>query len=302
MVGTRSKNSAKGLQNVNEKFLASTSLDNKPTQNTIMPSRKRKKTAKTSPSEVEVKKIKRYIEVNKKKKQKTTDKASENGGNECDRKRVNDSKADFPSSKELKIEARSVESDEDHKSNKLVRKEDVKEGVEKVENGPKKKVGVHVSISGGLHNSVQNALNLGAKAFGLFLRNQRQWATKPLNDVDAEKFQQAFQDAGYSPNNILPHGSYLMNCASPDTETLSKSREALIDELKRCERLGLTLYNFHPGSTCGKITVNEGIQRIAESINRGHEETEYVITLIENMCCQGNTVGITALAYCCFSA
>ena len=300
MVKTRSKIGAKGFQNVDEKFVDSASFDNDPKQK--MRSRKRKKTANISPSEVEVKKIKRCVETNKKKKQKKPDKALEYGGNERDRKRVNDSKADFPLSKELKVEARSIESDEDHKSKKLVKKEDAKEGAVKVENGSKKKVGVHVSISGGLHKSVQNALDFEAKAFGLFLRNQRQWAAKPLNDADAEKFQQAFQDAGYSPNNILPHGSYLMNCASPDAETLSKSREALIDELKRCEKLGLTLYNFHPGSTCGKITTDDGIQRIAESINRGHKETKYVITLIENMCCQGHTVGITVLATCCLSA
>ena len=157
---------------------------------------------------------------------------------------------------------------------------------------PPKKVGVHVSMSGGMHNSVQNALDLGANAFGLFLRNQRQWAAKPLKDEEAERFKKAVEDAGFSTSNILPHGIYLMNCASPDEETLSKSREALVDELKRCEKLGLTLYNFHPGSTCGKITVDEGIERIAESINRAHKETKYVMTVIENMCCQGHTVSV----------
>ena len=169
----------------------------------------------------------------------------------------------------------------------------------KTEHTPMKKVGAHVSISGGLHNSVQNALDLNAYAFGLFLRNQRQWAAKPLTDEEAEKFKQAFQGAGFSPNNILPHGIYLMNCASPDDDTLSKSRDALVDELKRCERLGLTLYNFHPGSTCGKITADEGIQRIAESINTAHKQTKYVITLIENMCCQGHTVSINVFCTIC---
>ncbi|XP_065066306.1 probable endonuclease 4 [Rhopilema esculentum] len=158
-------------------------------------------------------------------------------------------------------------------------------------NGPLKKVGVHVSMSGGLHKAVKNALDLGAHAFGLFLRNQRQWASKPLTDEDAEKFKNAYIDAKFSPNNILPHGIYLVNCASPDDVSLSKSRDTLIDELKRCEKLGLTLYNFHPGSTCGKITREEGIDRIAESINIAHKETKYVVTLIENMCCQGYTIG-----------
>ena len=165
----------------------------------------------------------------------------------------------------------------------------------KNEDGVPKKVGLHVSASGGLHNAVQNALEVGACAFGLFLRNQRQWAAKPLKDEDVAKFKQALAESGYSPSNVLPHGIYLMNCASPDDSTLSKSREALADELRRCERLGLALYNFHPGSTCGKISVEEGIERIAESINEAHKETKHVSTLIENMCCQGHTVSIMSL-------
>lgn len=81
-----------------------------------------------------------------------------------------------------------------------------------------------------------------------------------------------------------------MNCGSPEEETLAKSRETLVEELKRCEKLDLTLYNFHPGSTCGKITVEECIDRIAESINGAHLQTNHVVTVLENMSCQGNTV------------
>ena len=153
-----------------------------------------------------------------------------------------------------------------------------------------KLVGAHVSISGGLHNAVSEALAIGAKAFGIFLRSQRQWASKPLQDKDAEVFKEACTKANFSPHSILPHGIYLMNCGSPDEETLSKSRATLVDELKRCEKLGLCLYNFHPGSTCGKIPVEESIGRIAESINLAHKETKYVVTVLENMSCQGNTV------------
>lgn len=154
-----------------------------------------------------------------------------------------------------------------------------------------KLIGAHVSIGGGLHNAVSEALSIGAKAFAMFLRSQRQWASKPLQDKDAELFKEACSKANFSPRSILPHGIYLMNCGSPDEETLSKSRVTLVDELKRCERLGLSLYNFHPGSTCGKITVEESIARIAESINQAHQETKYVVTVLENMSCQGNTIG-----------
>ncbi|XP_067044620.1 probable endonuclease 4 [Acropora muricata] len=154
-----------------------------------------------------------------------------------------------------------------------------------------KLVGAHVSISGGIQNAVSEALKIGAKAFGLFLRSQRQWKSKPLEDKAAELFKQACERGGFSARAILPHGIYLMNCGSPEEETLAKSRETLVEELKRCEKLGLTLYNFHPGSTCGKITVEECIDRIAESINGAHLQTNHVVTVLENMSCQGNTVG-----------
>jgi len=162
-----------------------------------------------------------------------------------------------------------------------------------------KLVGAHVSIGGGLHNAVAEAMAIGAKAFGLFLRSQRQWKSKPLEDKAAELFKEACAKANFSPHSILPHGIYLMNCGSPDEETLSKSRSTLVDELQRCEKLGLCLYNFHPGSTCGKITVEESINKIAESINLAHKETKYVITVLENMSCQGNTVSSIFLCFFC---
>ncbi|XP_013386072.1 uncharacterized protein LOC106155683 [Lingula anatina] len=155
----------------------------------------------------------------------------------------------------------------------------------------KKFVGAHVSIAGGLHKAVENAVDIGAEAIGMFLKSQRQWASKPLDDKAAEKFREACEEHQFPPHLILPHGSYLLNCGSPNPETLQKSRESLIDELRRCEKLGLSLYNFHPGSTCGEISVEQCLDRIATSINQAHRKTKYVITVIENMCGQGNTIG-----------
>ncbi|XP_076373071.1 putative endonuclease 4 isoform X3 [Tachypleus tridentatus] len=152
-------------------------------------------------------------------------------------------------------------------------------------------VGAHVSISGGLENAVYNAKAIGARAFGLFLRSQRQWVCKPLSKETAEKFREACQEHDYPCHLILPHGSYLLNCGAPNEETLRKSREALIDELKRCEMLGIPMFNFHPGSTCGEISVESCLEKIAESINLAHSKTSSVITVLENMSCQGNTVG-----------
>jgi AP endonuclease-1 len=153
-----------------------------------------------------------------------------------------------------------------------------------------KYVGAHVSISGGLHLAARRALDIGAKSFAMFLRSQRQWAAKPLDPKNADLFKTTCKDSGFSPNKILPHGIYLMNCGSPDPETLTKSRQVLVDELKRCEMLGLTLYNFHPGSTCGKISVEKCLDLIGESINMAHQQTKFVVTVLENMSCQGNTV------------
>ncbi|KAH8037420.1 hypothetical protein HPB51_009975 [Rhipicephalus microplus] len=149
---------------------------------------------------------------------------------------------------------------------------------------------------------------MGARSFGLFLRSQRQWAAKPLIQEAANRFRDACREHNFAPHQaswhsystmclcfkfqqILPHGSYLLNCGSPDPVVLEKSRATLVDELKRCEMLGLVYYNFHPGSTCGVISRDACMDLIAESINQAHKETTYVISVIENMCKQGNTIG-----------
>ena len=157
--------------------------------------------------------------------------------------------------------------------------------------GMLKLVGAHVSAAGGVHNAVSEAVAIGANAFALFLRSQRTWHSKPLSADVAEKFKAACEEHRFPPHAILPHGSYLMNLGSPDEGTLMKSRQALIDEMKRCEMLGLTKYNFHPGSTCGKIPVDECIGRIVESINSALDQTSGVTAVVENMSCQGNTIG-----------
>uniref|UniRef100_L7MAL2 Putative major apurinic/apyrimidinic endonuclease/3'-repair diesterase apn1 n=1 Tax=Rhipicephalus pulchellus TaxID=72859 RepID=L7MAL2_RHIPC len=163
----------------------------------------------------------------------------------------------------------------------------LKKGTEK----NSKFVGAHMSVSGGLELAVSRAVSMGARSFGLFLRSQRQWAAKPLTQEAANRFRDACREHNFAPHQILPHGSYLLNCGSPDPVVLEKSRAALVDELKRCEMLGLVYYNFHPGSTCGVIGRDACMDLIAESINQAHKETTYVISVIENMCKQGNTIG-----------
>ncbi|UYV66118.1 apn-1 [Cordylochernes scorpioides] len=155
----------------------------------------------------------------------------------------------------------------------------------------KKYIGAHVSIAGGLENAVTNAVEIGARAFALFLTSQRTWSAKPLEPKTAERFKTACAAHGYPPHLIIPHGSYLLNCGSPNPEVLAKSRAKLTDELQRCEMLGLQLYNFHPGSTCGEIPVEQCVAKISESINLALEQTRSVTAVVENMSCQGHTIG-----------
>jgi deoxyribonuclease IV len=154
-----------------------------------------------------------------------------------------------------------------------------------------KYVGAHVSISGGVENAPQNAEDIGAKAFALFTRNQRQWLSKPLTSENIVKFKEACQTVGFDSRHILPHDSYLINLGSPEEEGLNKSRAAFLDEMQRCEQLGLKYLNFHPGSHLDKIDPEECLERIAESINLALDQTIGVTAVIENTAGQGTNMG-----------
>ncbi|TBU58651.1 AP endonuclease [Dichomitus squalens] len=153
------------------------------------------------------------------------------------------------------------------------------------------KIGPHVSSAGGIENSIINAAAVGANAFAIFLKSQRKWQSNPLKEESIAKFKTRMKAFGYSPSHILPHGSYLVNLGNPDKEKRDKSYECFLDDLKRCEELGLLLYNFHPGSTVGVATLEESQALIAECINRAHKETERVVVVLENMAGAGNVIG-----------
>jgi deoxyribonuclease-4 len=154
-----------------------------------------------------------------------------------------------------------------------------------------KRVGAHVSAGGGVENAPLNAKKIGAKAFALFTKNQRQWKAKPLTNDNIEKFRQNCEDAGYLPEHVLPHDSYLINLGHPEKEGLEKSRDAFLDEMQRCEQLGLKLLNFHPGSHLKKIEEDACLKRIAESINIALDKTKGVSAIIENTAGQGTNMG-----------
>lgn len=154
-----------------------------------------------------------------------------------------------------------------------------------------KYIGAHVSASGGVENAVLRAVEIGANAFALFTKNQRQWKAPPLKAETIEKFKRFCQVHHFQPEHILPHDSYLINLGSPDKEGLEKSRAAFIDELERANQLGLKLLNFHPGSHLNLISESDCLARIAESINMAIEKVPNVIAVIENTAGQGSNLG-----------
>ncbi len=154
-----------------------------------------------------------------------------------------------------------------------------------------KYIGAHVPVQGGVENAPVNAHAIGANAFALFTKNQRQWVSKPLTQENITLFKNNCEKYGLLPEYILPHDSYLINLGHPESEGLEKSRAAFLDEMQRCEQLGLTLLNFHPGSHLNKETLEECLDRIAESINITLDKTKGVTAVIENTAGQGSNVG-----------
>ena len=152
-------------------------------------------------------------------------------------------------------------------------------------------VGAHVSASGGVFNAPLNAMKLEAKAFALFTKNQRQWAAKDLDTKTIDAFKENLSKSGILPKHILPHDSYLINLGHPETEGRKKSISAFLDEVNRCELLGLDRLNFHPGSHLKKIDEDECLNKIADAMNITLEKTKNVSLVIENTAGQGSNLG-----------
>jgi deoxyribonuclease-4 len=154
-----------------------------------------------------------------------------------------------------------------------------------------KYIGAHVSISGGIENAPENAQNIGAKAFAIFTKNQRQWLSKPLSRDNIDLFKKNCKALNFKPEHILPHDGYLINLGNPDKDALKKSRQAFLDEMQRCEQLGLPMLNFHPGAHLNQASEEECMKTIADSINMALDQTNSVTALIENTSGQGSHVG-----------
>ncbi|CDH26115.1 deoxyribonuclease IV [Xenorhabdus bovienii] len=152
-------------------------------------------------------------------------------------------------------------------------------------------VGAHVSAAGGVDQAVIRAHELQATAFALFTKNQRQWHAPPLSADVIDKFRANCERYGYGSQQILPHDSYLINLGHPEAEALEKSRAAFLDEMQRCEQLGIDLLNFHSGSHLKKIDIDKCLARVAESINIVLDKTQGVTAVIENTAGQGTNLG-----------
>lgn len=154
-----------------------------------------------------------------------------------------------------------------------------------------KYVGAHVSAAGGVENAPERAHEIGARAFALFTKNQRRWESPPLSEENIEGFKSNCEEYGYSMDHVMPHDSYLINLGHPEKDALEKSRNAFLDELRRCEQLGIRLLNFHPGSHLGKHDPSECLSVIADSVNWALDRTEGVTAVIENTAGQGTNMG-----------
>ncbi|MCD6527139.1 MAG: deoxyribonuclease IV [Desulfuromonas sp.] len=154
-----------------------------------------------------------------------------------------------------------------------------------------KYIGAHVSAAGGVFNAPANAAAIGATAFALFTKNQKRWSAPALTDEVIARFKAACQTHGYRAEQILPHDSYLINLGHPETDKLEKSRQAFIDEMQRCQQLGLIRLNFHPGSHLKQLSEADCLTRIAESINLALRHSDGVAAVIENTAGQGTNLG-----------
>lgn len=154
-----------------------------------------------------------------------------------------------------------------------------------------KYIGAHVSTEGGIFNAPLEAVAIGAKSFALFTGSSNRWTSKALAPKDIDAFKENCRLGGYSPEVILPHDNFLINLGSPDPQKLAMSRKSFLEEMQRCEQLGLTMLNFHPGSHLNELSEDDCLLRIAESINLIHQQTSGVSAILESTAGQGSNMG-----------
>ncbi|HHU89114.1 MAG: deoxyribonuclease IV [Sphaerochaetaceae bacterium] len=154
-------------------------------------------------------------------------------------------------------------------------------------------IGAHVSAAGGVHNAVENAVAIGANAFALFTKNQKQWQAPPLSEEQIALFKEAMERHNFKAHQVLPHDSYLINLGNPDPVKREVSVNAFILEMQRVQQLGLDRLNFHPGAHLKLIDPDECMLLISKGIDAAIEATEGVYPVIETTAGQGSALGRT---------
>ncbi|MDE7347386.1 MAG: deoxyribonuclease IV [Muribaculaceae bacterium] len=154
-----------------------------------------------------------------------------------------------------------------------------------------KYIGAHVSTEGGVSNAPLEAVAIGARSFALFTGSSNRWTSKPIPEEEAEAFKENCLRGGFASGQILPHDNFLINLGSPDPQKLHLSRKSFLEEMKRCEQLGLSMLNFHPGSHVNEIEEEKCLDLIAESINLALEQTSGVTAVLESTAGQGSNLG-----------
>ncbi len=153
------------------------------------------------------------------------------------------------------------------------------------------KIGCHVSIAGKVWQCFERANSVGSEAFQIFTQNQRQWKSVHYAEEDLKQFHTLRNRSRFKDVPLVAHASYLINLCADDDEKLQKSRNAFVEELKRCDSLGLNYLVIHPGSHGGKGE-EWGIQMVAETLNWSLEQyIPKVQILLETTAGQGNNIG-----------
>lgn len=155
------------------------------------------------------------------------------------------------------------------------------------------KLGAHESASGGPYRAVERAIDDGCESLQLFTKNNNRWEQRMWNDEEVEQFRTTYAESDLE--GLMAHSSYLINPCSQNEETIAKSREAIADELTRCQKLGIPALVVHPGNHTGR-GIEEGLDLIVENVRRVYDEAEAgawseVTLLFENTAGQGTSIG-----------
>jgi len=159
------------------------------------------------------------------------------------------------------------------------------------------RVGFHVSIAGGIQNSITNALDIGCTAFQIFTRSPRQWQANELVEDDVELFKTNLKKSGIEKNSVAVHMPYLPNLSGPDGELFDKSLDSFARELKRCSQLGIEYLVIHLGSH-KDMGRDHGVQQLLKSCGKAVDNYKSsfkknldVTILLENSAGQKGSIG-----------